>query len=90
MIKRIKIIISGKVQGVFFRKFIYEHAVKLGLNGYVKNTENGNVEAMFEGEEDKIKKIIRLCKKGPAGANVENVKIIEEKIRNEKYFVRKN
>ena len=90
MKKRKKMIISGAVQGVFFRRFIYEHAKQLGLKGYVKNIEGGNVEAVFEGDEDKIKKMIDLCKNGPPTAKVENIKITEEKLKNEKEFVRKN
>lgn len=90
MIKRKKLIISGNVQGVFFRRFIYEHATRLGLNGYVMNAEDGNVEAVFEGDEGKLKKIIEICKKGPPAAKVESVKIFKEKVKNEKGFVRKN
>lgn len=90
MIKRNKLIISGNVHGVFFRRFIYKHATRLGLKGYVMNAEDGNVEAVFEGDEDKIKKIIEVCKKGPPAAKVESVKIFEEKVKNEKEFVRKN
>ena len=90
MIKRNKVTISGDVQGVFFRKFIYEHATKLGLNGYVMNTDDGSVEAVFEGDKEKIKKMVGLCKKGPAAAKIESIKVTEEKIKNEKEFVRKN
>ncbi|MBI2106038.1 acylphosphatase [Candidatus Woesearchaeota archaeon] len=86
MLKRNKIIISGRVQGVFFRRFIFENAVNLGLKGYVKNRNNEKVEAVFEGEETDLKKIIKLCKKGPAGAKVENIKVIEKKIKGEKEF----
>ena len=90
MLERNKLIISGKVQGVFFRKFIYENAVKFGLKGYVKNTEEGNVEAVFEGEKEKIKEMIDFCRKGPEKARVENIKIIKEKFQNEKIFRRAN
>ncbi|MBI2507977.1 acylphosphatase [Candidatus Woesearchaeota archaeon] len=90
MIKRYKIIISGKVQGVFFRRFIYESAVKLGLKGFVRNTEDGKVEAVFEGKKEDINKIIELCRKGPAAAKIENIKIINERALGEKEFVRKN
>lgn len=89
VLKRNKVTISGIVQRVFFRRFIYQHATKLGLKGYVKNTDDGKVEAVFEGKEDKVKEIIELCRKGPEAARVENIKIVEEKIKNEKYFVRK-
>ena len=88
--ERYKIIILGSVQGVFFRRFIYEHALKLGLKGYVKNTEDGNVEAVFEGKKEKVKEMIELCRKGPESAKVENIKITKEQFQNEKEFVRKN
>lgn len=90
MLERNKIILSGKVQGVFFRKFICENAVKLGLKGYVKNTADRNVEAVFEGEKEKIKSMIELCRKGPESAKVENIKIIKEKFQHEKGFRRLN
>jgi|SRR3989344_6321698 len=90
MLKRNKVIISGEVQGVFFRKFVYEHAVKLGLKGYVKNTEEGSVEAVFEGEEKNVNEMVKLCKKGPREAKVKNITLIKEKFLDEKEFVRKN
>lgn len=90
MLERNKVVISGKVQGVFFRKFIYENAVKLGLNGYVKNTEDGNIEAVFEGKKEKIKMLIELCRKGPEKARIERITRTKEKFQNEKEFVRKN
>lgn len=90
MLERNKIIISGIVQGIFFRRFIYEHALKLGLKGYVKNTEEGKVEAVFEGEKEKIKKMIELCQKGPEKAVIEKTVVTKEKPLHEKEFVRKN
>lgn len=85
MLKRNKIIISGLVIGVFFRKFIYNHALKLGLKGYVRNLGD-RVEAVFEGPEEKVQKIISLCKQGPPGAKVENIVIKTEKFKGEKDF----
>lgn len=63
MLKRNKIIISGRVQGVFFRRFIFENAVNLGLKGYVKNRNNEKVEAVFEGEETDLKKLSSYARK---------------------------
>ena len=57
-LKRVKLLITGLVQGVFFRVNTQNQAKKLGLNGYVKNLPNGQVEAVFEGLEDKIDNII--------------------------------
>ena len=82
--KSTKIIISGIVQGVFFRKFIRENASRLGLKGYVKNILNNKVEALFQGNKDKTEKIIELCKKGPLGACVEHIELhdIEDRKHN--------
>ena len=78
--KRIHIIISGNVTGVFFRDFIKINAIKLKLKGFVKNIDE-KVEAIFEGEN--IKKMIELCKKGPKGSKVTDIKIKEEQFKNE-------
>jgi len=72
-----KILVYGMVQGVFFRKFVKDHALNLGLKGYVKNVNDGSVEAVFEGGEEQIKEIIGLCKKGPLGSRVDRV-LVEE------------
>lgn len=77
--KRVKIKIFGVVQGVGFRYFTFRNAKNLGLKGYVKNLEDGSVEALFEGENEKIKKMLELCKKGPTLARVERIEILEEK-----------
>ncbi len=77
--KRIKVIISGKVIGVFFRLFIKENANKLNVKGIAKNTADEKIEAVFEGDEDAIRKLVKKCKKGPKNARIENVNIVEEK-----------
>ena len=73
MKKAIRLIISGNVQGVFFRQFVKDEADKLGLHGFVKNLENGDVEVVAEGEEDKIKELEKNCKKGPKFSEVKKV-----------------
>ncbi len=77
--QRIHAFISGKVQGVFFRSFIKENADKLDIKGYVKNLDDGRLEAVFEGSEAKTKEIIQKCKKGPLFAEVNHVDAIKEK-----------
>jgi len=67
--------ISGEVQGVGFRFHTRIKARNLGLKGWVKNLDNGDVEAVFEGEEDKVKEMIKWCKKGPDSALVKDVKV---------------
>lgn len=81
--KRAHLIISGMVQGVWFRHNTNKVANKLGLKGFVRNLPNGNVEVAAEGDEDKLKELIEFCKRGPIGAHVENVKIEYEKPKNE-------
>ncbi len=77
-IARLHIVIEGRVQGVFFRASTIEKSSKLGLTGWVKNCSDGRVEAVFEGETDKIEQVVEWCKKGPPGAVVRNVETIWE------------
>jgi len=77
-IVRLHIVIEGRVQGVFFRASTIEESSKLGLTGWVKNCPDGSVEAVFEGDMDKIDQILAWCKKGPPGAVVRNVETIWE------------
>ncbi len=67
--------ISGIVQGVGFRYYVWNQARHLGLAGYVRNLPDGSVEAEAEGDEDKLKQFIEAIKVGPSGAVVENVKV---------------
>ena len=76
---QIHVVISGRVQGVWFRASTKEKAEQLGLTGWVKNTNDGKVEVMFEGEEKLIQKMLNWCHQGPPLANVENVEIIKQK-----------
>ena len=76
--RRVRILIIGNVTGVSFRYFIKQKALGLGLTGYVKNTEDKKVEAVFEGNSEKINKIIKYCHLGPKMSKVINVKVIEE------------
>ncbi len=76
---RAHVYISGRVQGVFFRAFTAERAKELGLTGWVKNLPDGRVEAIFEGEEDKIKEMIARCREGPPHSIVRDVDVRFEK-----------
>jgi acylphosphatase len=82
-ITRLHIVIEGIVQGVFYRASTIEESSKLGLTGWVKNCSDGRVEAVFEGEIDKIEQIIEWCKKGPPGAVVSNVETVLERATGE-------
>ena len=69
------ILVKGKVQGVFFRATAKEEAVAMGLVGWVKNTNEGDVEMVVSGSEDKLSEFEQWCQSGPPLATVENVKI---------------
>ncbi len=58
------------VQGVSFRRFVKTNADELGLKGWVRNTEDGQVEAIFEGNRETIEKMLELCRKGPSVSRV--------------------
>jgi len=75
--KAVHLIISGRVQGVFFRMETQRTAEHLGVGGWVKNLPNGTVEAIFEGETDKVDQAVDWCKKGPPNASVSDVAINE-------------
>jgi acylphosphatase len=70
---RMHVVISGRVQGVFFRASTAEKADELGLTGWVKNTPDGSVEAVFEGEEGAVDEMLAWCHQGPPHAKVINV-----------------
>lgn len=72
--------ISGVVQGVFYRDWTRKNALELGLGGWVKNLFDGRVEAIFEGEEKKVREMIQRCHKGPPAALVEKVEVEWEEI----------
>lgn len=75
---RVRLFISGRVQGVFFRSTMCQKAKKVGINGFVRNIPDGRVEAVLEGEEDKVEKLIKWARRGPIFAKVDNIKIEKE------------
>jgi acylphosphatase len=72
---RAHLIISGLVQGVFYRASARSVANKLGLKGWVKNRYDGKVEAVVEGKRDDVQKFINWCHQGPPGARVTSVEV---------------
>jgi len=77
--ERAHVIFEGRVQGVYFRAFVKEKAEKLGINGWVRNLPDGNVEAIFEGEIETINRLVEICRFEHPIANVTDVKIKWEK-----------
>jgi acylphosphatase len=81
--QRIRLFVTGKVQGVFFRQTLKVMAKKNDVFGWVKNLEDGRVEAVLEGDEDKVSRLVEWAHGGPANARVEDVNIRNEKFTNE-------
>ncbi|MET0560108.1 MAG: acylphosphatase [Gaiellaceae bacterium] len=77
MIRR-RVVVHGHVQGVFFRDSVRRHAVSAGVSGWAKNTRDGTVEAVFEGEPDAVERMVAFCHDGPRGARVDHVDVTEE------------
>ena len=78
MRKRARVVVHGLVQGVNFRWYTTEQARRHELGGWVRNTADGTVEAVFEGAEDAIQRLIEWCKVGPRSARVEWVDVTWE------------
>ena len=76
--KRVHVYISGRVQGVFFRAETQRSANGFNLTGWVRNMTDGRVEAVFEGEDENVDKMLEWCHIGPPAARVEEVIITEE------------
>lgn len=75
---RAHVFITGRVQGVFFRLETKRNADKHDVTGWVRNLQDGRVEAIFEGEKDAVEKLITFCKHGPLGAKVTDFELIWE------------
>ena len=78
-----RLIIEGRVQGVWFRESTRRQAVSLGVSGWVRNRPEGTVEALLEGPRDAVARLVDWCRKGPSAADVAKVHETEETWRGE-------
>jgi len=85
-IKTIRVLITGRVQGVWYRASTKQKAEQLDIKGWVRNTDEGNVEAVFQGREKNIDDMLKWCHKGPMMADVKKVEIIEN-LKNQHFEV---
>ena len=83
---RRRVVVSGRVQGVFFRDSCREMAWRHGVNGYVRNRRDGTVEAAFEGDDQAVAAMVDWCRAGPRGALVTGIEVIEEQPTGEASF----
>ncbi|MFC6862602.1 acylphosphatase [Halomicroarcula sp. GCM10025817] len=75
---RAHVLVSGRVQGVYFRATTREAAQDQGIDGWVKNLEDGRVEAVFEGDEADVEAMVEFCHEGSNRANVTDVEVTYE------------
>ncbi len=75
MVKRV--VVHGRVQGVFFRDSVRREAQSRGVTGWVRNTSDGTVEAVFEGDDADVEALVDACRSGPPDAAVSDVEVFE-------------
>lgn len=73
-----RFLISGRVQGVGFRWFAHDVATRQGVTGWVRNLDDGRVEALVEGEAEDVTRVERALRSGPGGARVDDVAVVTE------------
>jgi acylphosphatase len=78
--------IRGRVQGVFFRAEARARAESLGVAGWVRNAPDGSVEAVFEGDEARVRSMVEWCRRGPSGARIDDVEVEPEEPTGETGF----
>jgi acylphosphatase len=77
MVRR-RVVVHGRVQGVGFRYSLARAAETRGVAGWARNRGDGTLEAVVEGEPEAVESLIRLCREGPRGAEVERIEVFEE------------
>jgi acylphosphatase len=76
--QRRRVVVQGRVQGVFFRETTRRRALAAGVAGWVRNTPDGTVEAVFEGEREAVDRLVAFAQSGPRGARVDWVDVVSE------------
>lgn len=83
---RRRVVVHGRVQGVFFRATTRERARAAGVGGWVRNRRDGSVEAVFEGDPDAVNSLVDYCHRGPQWARVERVEVFDERPESQSEF----
>ncbi|SEM32135.1 acylphosphatase [Syntrophus gentianae] len=76
--KRVRVFVQGRVQGVFFRAHTHRAALGFHLHGWVRNLPDGRVEALFEGKQHDVEAMVDWCRRGPSHAVVEQLTVLDE------------
>jgi acylphosphatase len=83
---RRRVIVHGRVQGVFFRDTVRRRADELGVSGWAANRPDGTLEAAFEGEPEAVEALVDFSRRGPSRAEVERLEVFEEEPAGERAF----
>ena len=83
---RRRVVVSGRVQGVYFRDSCRRFAQRLGLDGWVRNRQDGTVEAVFQGEALDVDDAVAWCRSGPPSASVIDIRVTDEAVIAERPF----
>jgi acylphosphatase len=75
---RVRVVVHGFVQGVFFRDSVRRRALAASVAGWIRNNRDGSVEAVFEGEEEAVERLVDFSREGPRGARVDRVDVSAE------------
>ena len=75
---RKRVVVRGRVQGVFFRDALRQQAHESGVSGWVRNRDDGTVEAVLEGSDDAVARVVDFCRHGPRRADVDDVEVVDE------------
>ena len=81
--QRVRLLVSGNVQGVFFRQALKVIAKKNNVSGWVRNLKDGRVEAVLEGDSKSTNSVIEWTRVGPANSRVDDIEVINEEFENE-------
>jgi acylphosphatase len=83
---RYRVVVTGRVQGVWFRESCREHAERLGVSGWVRNRADGAVEIEVEGAEDAVSQLVSWCRLGPPAAEVDGIELDELPVSGDRAF----
>jgi acylphosphatase len=78
LLVRRRVVVRGRVQGVFFRDSTRRRAAERGVSGWVRNNADGSVEAVFEGDEEAVEAAVAFARDGPRGAEVSSIDVVAE------------
>ena len=76
--RRRRVVVHGFVQGVYFRDTVRRLALRQDVSGWVRNSPDGTVEAVFEGTDEAVERLVGFCRQGPRGAQVDYVEVTDE------------